>query len=343
MKDASPTAVSGRAPAPGASAPQDEAARLAALRRYCVLDTAREARFDDITQLAARICATPVSLVSFADVNRLFFKSAHGLELREVPYPDGFCAHAVLQREILEIPDTLEDPRFARHPLVALPPHIRFYAGMPLVTADDFGLGTLCVIDFEPRTLSAEQRALLGLLARQVMAQLDLGLQAMRDPLTGLYNRRPLEESLQREIARARRKSDSIGVMSIDADHFKRINDAYGHDGGDVVLRAVARLLLECVREDDVVCRAGGEEFVIILPGMGRDAVLQRAELVRRVIEQTPIEVGPETVRMTASIGVAAYPEHGAEAGQLLRAADAALYAAKASGRNRVAAQTTSL
>ncbi len=322
---------------PGAAGQRDEAARLAALRRYCVLDTPREARFDGLARAAALVCGTPVSLVSLADSHRLFFKAAHGLEAREVPYGDAFCAHAVRQRDILEIPDTREDTRFARHPLVLEAPKVRFYAGMPLVTADDFGLGTLCVIDFQPRRLQAQQAEILRLLAAQVMAQLELGLEAMRDPLTGLYNRRPLEESLKREIARAQRRPESIGVMAIDADHFKRINDAFGHEGGDAALRALAKRLLQCVRGHDVVCRAGGEEFVIILPGMTRAAVLERAELVRRAVEGRPVDVGSQAVRMTASVGVSLYPDHGTQAGELLRAADAALYEAKSAGRNRVA------
>jgi len=301
-----------------------------------VLDTGREARFDDLTRLAAGICGTPVALVSLADAHRLFFKAAHGFDVREVPYPDGFCSHAIRQRDIFEIPDTLEHPVFARHPLVVEAPQVRFYAGMPLVTEDDFGLGKLCVLDFKPRRLAVDQREVLRLLARQVMVQLELGLQAMRDPLTGVYNRRPLEDSLQREIVRARRRGDAIGVIAVDADHFKRINDAYGHDGGDAVLRALAHRLVDCVREDDIVCRAGGEEFAVILPGVSQATVLERAELVRRVIEDTPIEMQGKSVRLTASIGVAVYPEHGATSAELLRAADVALYAAKAAGRNQV-------
>lgn len=320
--------------------PADEVARLAALRRYCVLDTGREARFDDLTELAASICATPVALVSLVDVNRLFFKAAYGFDAREVPYPDGFCAHAIQQQGLFEIRDTHEDPRFARHPLVVDAPAVRFYAGMPLFTQEGFGLGTLCVIDFQPRKLDAQQREMLRLLAKQVMAQLDLGLQTMRDPLTGLYNRRALEESLHREVARARRRSDPISVIAIDADHFKRINDTYGHDGGDGVLRALARLLLDSVREEDVACRLGGEEFVVILPGMGKDGALERAETVRHAIQRMRIRVGAQTIQMTASVGVAVFPEHGETEADLLRAADAALYGAKSAGRNRVAVRT---
>src|SRR6266571_4700203 len=168
----------------------EESARLAALRSYCVLDTGREARFDDLTGLAADICETPVSLVSLVDSHRLFFKSAHGIDVREVPYPDFFCGHAIRQREVFVVPDALEDPRFAKHALVVDPPRARSYAGVPLVTPQDHVLGTLCVIDFVPRKFDPKQIGTLRILARQVMWQLDLNLQAMRDPLTGLYNRR---------------------------------------------------------------------------------------------------------------------------------------------------------
>ncbi len=323
--------------AQGALPQRDEAARLAALRRYCVLDTGREARFDDLAKLAATICATPVALVSLVDVDRLFFKAAHGLDVREVPYPDGFCAHAIRQSELFEIPDTHEDARFAKHPLVVDAPAVRFYAGMPLVTKEGFGLGTLCVMDFQPRTLDSGQREVLRLLARQVMAQLDLGLQTMRDPLTGLYNRRALEESLHRELARARRRAEPVSVIAIDADHFKRINDTYGHEGGDAVLRALARLLLDSVREEDIACRLGGEEFVVILPGMAKGGALERAETVRHAVQRMHIPVGSEAVQITASVGVAVFPEHGETETDLLRAADAAVYGAKSAGRNRVA------
>jgi diguanylate cyclase (GGDEF)-like protein len=313
-----------------------EATRLAALRRYCVLDTGHEARFDDLARLAARICGTPVSLVSLVDANRLFFKAAHGLDVRELPYPDGFCGHAIRQRALLEIPDTHQDLRFARHPLVLDAPHVRFYAGAPFFDDEGNGLGTLCVLDFQPRQLSADQRDMLGLLANQVMAHLDQRLQAMRDPLTGLYNRRLLEESLHREIVRAMRNAAPIGIMAVDVDHFKQINDSYGHEAGDAVLRAMARALMRSVREEDVVCRAGGEEFVIILPGIGKTELLERADRVRRTIEETAVAIGARTARITVSIGVANYPEHGVSEGDLLRAADNALYAAKAAGRNRV-------
>src|SRR5215831_11938727 len=158
---------------PGATVPRrqpsgaEESARLSALRGYCVLDTGREARFDDLTCLAASICETPYSLVSLVDTNRLFFKSAHGMDVRELPYPDFFCGHAIRQRDVFVVPDASLDPRFANHTLVADGPRVRFYAGAPLVTPLDRALGTLCVVDVVPRQLSSKQVETLQILARQ--------------------------------------------------------------------------------------------------------------------------------------------------------------------------------
>jgi diguanylate cyclase (GGDEF)-like protein len=314
----------------------EESARLAALRSYCVLETGREARFDDLTCLASTICETPVSLISLVDTNRLFFKSAHGLDAREVPYPDFFCGHAIRQRDLFVVPDANEDLRFANHPLVADSPRVRFYAGAPIITPQDYRLGTLCVIDFVPRQLQPKQLETLRILARQVMCQLELNLQAMRDPLTGLYNRRQLEEGLHREVLRARRVGGSVGVMAIDVDHFKRVNDTLGHEVGDFALRGIANELSSCVREEDIACRAGGEEFVIILPGAGKTALRVRAEAVRRTIEQAQIPAGDGILKLTVSIGLATFPSYGDTGQAVLRAADVALYKAKAAGRNRV-------
>jgi diguanylate cyclase (GGDEF)-like protein len=313
-----------------------ESARLGALRAYCVLDTGREGRFDDLTNLAATICDTPVSLMSLVDSERLFFKSARGLDIREVPYPDFFCSHAIRQSDIFEVTDALEDARFAQYPLVSGSPRVRFYAGAPLVNPQGNVLGMLCVVDFVPRKLSPKQLETLRILARQVMCQLELNLQAMRDPLTNLYNRRQLEEGLHREILRARRIGTSVGVMAIDVDHFKNVNDTLGHEAGDCVLRGIAEELAACVREEDIACRAGGEEFVIILPGTGGTALRGRAEAVRRMIEQACIPTGAGTLKLTVSIGLANFPWYGDTGQAVLRAADVALYKAKAAGRNRV-------
>ncbi len=314
----------------------EESARLAALRSYRVLDTGRESRFDDLTSLAASICEAPISMISLVDTDRLFIKSAFGLDARQIPYPGCFCGHAIRQRDLFEVHDTLLDPRFATHPLVLEPPRVRFYTGAPLVTPQDHALGTLCVLDSTPRKLQSRQAETLRILARQVMSQLELNLQAIRDPLTGLYNRRQLDETLRRELLRAGRNGSVVGIMVVDVDHFKRVNDTLGHEAGDAALRGIAQKLACSVREEDVACRAGGEEFVVILPGTGGQALRQRAELIRSTIEQARISAGGSVSQVTVSVGLAMFPAHGKTEAELLRAADAALYAAKAAGRNRV-------
>lgn len=146
-----------------------ELSRLAALLRYEILDTPSEPVLDDFTQLAARFCDTPISLISLVDDRRQWFKSRYGLEVSETPREISFCSHAIAADDFFEIPDALQDRRFQDNPLVTGEPHIRFYASAPLVSPDGYKLGTLCVIDRKPRLLSPEQRDTLSRLSRQVM------------------------------------------------------------------------------------------------------------------------------------------------------------------------------
>ena len=151
-----------------------EQARLAQLHAYTVLDTPPEQDFDEIAGLAAQLCQTPIALVSFVDADRQWFKARAGLEVCETPRSDSFCAHAMRHEDVMQVPDALLDPRFATNPLVLGEPHIRFYAGAPLRSAAGAPLGTLCVIDHEPRLLTPTQSAGLATLARHVMVGLEL-------------------------------------------------------------------------------------------------------------------------------------------------------------------------
>ncbi|MCX7175863.1 MAG: diguanylate cyclase [Proteobacteria bacterium] len=169
---------------------------------------------------------------------------------------------------------------------------------------------------------------------RQLHAQLQD--QAMRDSLTGLYNRRYLDETLERELARAKRESYPLSLMMIDLDHFKKVNDTYGHQAGDEVLKFFSGLLNEGARAEDVLCRYGGEEFLLLLPKMPLEVARERAEQWRADFEARTVVVGEQRIQTTLSVGIAAYPQHGATPDQLTQSADLALYLAKSDGRNRV-------
>lgn len=166
--------------------------------------------------------------------------------------------------------------------------------------------------------------------------QVKLREQATRDGLTNLFNRRYLEEWLEHELIRATREAYPVAVLVMDLDFFKQINDTYGHLDGDLVLQAFAQTLVRFSRMSDLACRYGGEEFVLVLPGMDLDHAVERAEQIRQAFQELPIHAGVHTIRATVSAGVGVFPTHGATPDDLLRAADDALYRAKASGRNRV-------
>lgn len=160
--------------------------------------------------------------------------------------------------------------------------------------------------------------------------------QAIRDPLTGLYNRRFMEETLNRELAKADRTHIQISIALIDLDHFKKINDNYGHSIGDIFLIAMADMLTRVTRSGDVACRFGGEEFIIIMPGAPLELAALRINEFRQSFSEVKIPVGNENLNTTFSAGVAGYPQHGQDSKTLLEAVDRAMYAAKQSGRNRV-------
>lgn len=215
------------------------------------------------------------------------------------------------------------------------------YLCVPL-TAHNEGLGLLYV---EPGTTSGATGSSHLALAEAASEQLALGIaslrmrvqlrsQSIRDPLTGLYNRRYLEEAAERELHLARRKGNPLAVIMIDVDHFKKFNDAHGHEAGDEMLKAVSGLMGRTVRASDIVCRYGGEEFTVLMPEAGVEAALRSAEQLRAAARELRTGSLPP---ITLSLGVALFPAHGQQWDELMRAADAALYEAKRSGRDRVA------
>ncbi len=218
------------------------------------------------------------------------------------------------------------------------------YCCIPLITQHE-PIGILHVQAEDDLSAKSESLMLMvNMFAKQVALSIAnlrlreaLRNQSIRDPLTGVFNRRYMEETLEREIRRAHRFEQSLGLLMLDIDHFKSFNDAYGHEAGDAILRELASLLSRSVRAEDVVCRFGGEEFVVILPAANLQVTAERAESIReRLHHLTVSHQGKALNAITASLGVAAFPDNGTTAGMLLESADTAMYRAKREGRDRV-------
>lgn len=256
----------------GAPPPANEDDRLAALHSYNILDTAPEPRYDDITAAAAQLCRTPMALISLIDQDRQWFKSRVGMQPAETPRDLAFCAHAILQPDqMMEVGDTFVDPRFAHNALVTGGPQIRFYAGAPLLTSDGVALGTLCVLDRAPRTLSDAERTALQALARQVVTTIELRQaarllegDALRDPLTDLWNREGLEHML--EDATPVAKQHGLAFVLIEIDGFKRLKLQFGSDAADATLVQAARCIETEPQEPGGVARIGAAHFAWCCP-----------------------------------------------------------------------------
>jgi diguanylate cyclase (GGDEF)-like protein len=166
--------------------------------------------------------------------------------------------------------------------------------------------------------------------------QAKLREQAVRDPLTGLFNRRYLKETLDREISRAQREKKTIGFIIMDLDHFKQVNDTYGHKAGDMVLQKLGGLIIRNLRVEDIPCRYGGEEFTIMMPGASLEKTVERANFLLREINEMAIRYDNANIKVAVSMGVSVFPDHGAGEEDALIRADRALYRAKELGRNQV-------
>src|ERR1700726_3957429 len=177
----------------------NDAARVAALQKYAILDTEPERAFDDLTLLASFVCKTPIALISLVDEDRQWFKSKIGLAASETPRDIAFCSTAIQQSEVMVVPDTLQDERFRNNPLVTAEPRIRFYAGAPLINEEGYALGTLCVVDRSPREFGPDQKEALQALGRLVLAQLEFrrNLQLLKEALT---DRTQAEHEREREL-----------------------------------------------------------------------------------------------------------------------------------------------
>lgn len=193
------------------------------------------------------------------------------------------------------------------------------------------------VVNADTKQLALAMADFFALALVNIQLRDSLKQQAIRDPLTGLFNRRYMEETLNREISRAKRQRTPMGIIMLDLDHFRRFNNTFGHEAGDLVLQELAKILQSHIRIDDIACRYGGEEFVLIMPGASLEITQKRAESLLSSVQDLQLQYkGNPLDTITLSLGVAVYPGHGQTGGAVLKAADKALYRAKRSGRKQV-------
>lgn len=312
-----------------------EERRLAALDMFDVLDTPRDEAFDSITRLIKSVLGVEIAIVSVIDAHRQWYKSCVGLSISEIARRDTFCKHTIEQAEPLVVPDATADKRFADHPMVTPENGIRFYAGVPLRTDDGYNIGTVCVVDYQPRDFSAREVALLEQFAAAAMKELELRRKAAVDNLTGALSRGRFREEGGKAVTLAQRHGHPLSCLIFDLDFFKQINDAHGHPVGDVVLSSAVDACSTRLRSSDILGRVGGEEFAIILPHTNADSGLEVAERLRIAIEALEISANGTKIGVTASFGIAALDSTAPDFDSLLVHADSACYAAKSDGRNR--------
>jgi len=349
--------------------PENELRRLQILKDYKIMDSLPEQPYDDFVKLAAAICNTPIALITLLDDHRQWFKANVGLnQASETPRSHAFCTHAIMNPdEVMTVEDATLDERFASNPLVTADPKIRFYAGSPLITPTSEALGTICVIDSEPRQLTKIQLEALKILSREIMALLEmrqsiatlegvvldqekylelmheyerdmekvrlhLEMQSVTDVLTGVENRRSFDLKLNAEYRRVDGRDIALSLVMIDIDSFKDFNDSFGHPAGDEALHTVARILQSELRDCDLIFRYGGEEFAVILPNTTLNGAFVLAERFRRAVQWAAWDKRAITI----SVGVASVNETMKSPTDLLQASDHALYHAKRKGRNRI-------
>ncbi len=329
--------------------PVNEAERLLSVRALVSAEGYSTPELTSLVQLAKDIFDTPFAGVNLIDEDWQRSSCQVGIPIDEVPRDISICSRVVFEDEAVIIPDLQRHPELRHMPYVVGEPRIRSYAGAPVAIEPGLPVGAFCLLDTRPRDFSDEEiRNLLrlaevasGLLrlhrTNLVMgfAEEKLRLAAMTDPLTGFYNRAALASLIDVMLSNALSSHQSFGVLYLDMDGFKAINDRFGHHAGDEVLTKAAERITGCLRAQEVVVRMGGDEFAIFVPAPPDAAAL--AGLSQRLVEEfrQPFAIEGQEVVARLSIGAAMAPEAGSDRQSLMRVVDEALYQAKAAGRDR--------
>jgi diguanylate cyclase (GGDEF)-like protein len=305
--------------------PENESQRLRSLHALDILDTPPEERFDRLTRVARRLFDAPIALMSLVDTDRQWFKSRPGLDFPETPRDYSFCTHAILGEGVFVVPDALLDDRFRDSPLVTSFPEIRFYAGCPVRAPDGSPLGTLCVIDHEPRDVEKDDVEALRDLAAMAEQELKSITLATIDELTGLSNRRGFDAIAAHTVAVCQRAERPATLLMFDLNGFKQVNDTHGHAAGDRLLQRFARELVATFRDSDVVARLGGDEFCVLLSGATATDVQRPLSILLDRLEKSG-----ERPAIVFSVGAATYDRTKHETvAHLVQEADIAMYRQK--------------
>jgi diguanylate cyclase (GGDEF)-like protein len=316
--------------------------------------TPLEERFERITRLAQRALNLPVAAITLVEGERQWFKSVAGWGISELPLDKSLCREVLTTGTEIIVEDTLHDLYLMDNPYVRKKPKFRFYAGYPIKDSDGSTVGTFCVMDVKPRKVDEDFRAAhadLGEMAQRELFSLELNSaqaelvakldrarrQAMFDSLTRIWNRRGGMDLLGEALKECASFKQTVGICLADLDHFKKVNDRFGHRVGDHVLRKTASTIVACVRPNDVVCRHGGEEFLIIVRDVDEQACLAIGQRICDGIRQMKITSGGKAIHTTISVGVALRgADETLSPARLVELADRALYRSKDAGRDCV-------
>lgn len=331
-----------------------ETLKLTSFPRSSLLYTPLEDRFERITRLARRALDVPVAALTLVDTSKQWFKSVTGWNVSELAIESSLCRWTLESGSPTLIGNLASDPRTSCHALVAGAPKFRALASMPLKNDADITVGTFCVYDTKPREFSSGERQALEDLANVAQQEYlsdrmnefyaaltqKLGVarrESMMDALTHLWNRRGASVLLDNAMSRADRTQNALALALLDLDDFKRVNDTYGHQVGDEVLRRMARRLVASTRSSDFSCRLGGDEFLVLMVDTDAQAALQIAERVRTDAAGLPIRTRRGDMSISLSLGLTVrMPGERVAADDLIARADQGLMQSKQSGRNRV-------
>ncbi|MEE9952904.1 sensor domain-containing diguanylate cyclase [Enterobacter quasihormaechei] len=308
--------------------PVNEAERLIALRESGLLEIDNNPAFDRLTRLATRFFRVPLAMITLVDDNAVIVKSAEGKVPVSQPHDLSFCGHTILGDAPLVVSDTLLDERFTDNPQVVVEGGIRFYAGFPLRLRNGACVGSLCIIDYVPREFTAADSAVLADLSALAEDEFAAVSAATTDELTGLFNRRGFNQFAHFALSVARRRAEPLTLGWLDLDHFKIINDRFGHQEGDKALKAMANLMRSSFREADLLVRFGGDEFAVLFADTDEPgAWIAMQYLVEQTEKYNARQLHPWSLQF--SWGLSEFDHHRNDMQAWLKQADTQMYAMK--------------